>query len=150
MKINKAMQQKKSPENTEGFEKRIQEAVREIEGKFGIHFPEAENGKACGELILQPQHRNLYGIPYGGVMFNLADNTAGMAFLSAGGNGITVSGNVNYLRGASPEADRLICWSSVKKAGRRLFFLSAEVSDNFGTLLSEYSFVFTNLSMEEK
>lgn len=130
---------------TDTVEKRIQEARQEIQGKFGICFSEAENGTACGEMSIQPQHRNLYGIPYGGVMFNLADNTAGMAFLSAGGNGITVSGNVNYLRGASPEADKLICLAKIKKAGKRLFFVSAEITDNFGTLLSEYSFVFTNL-----
>ena len=131
-------------------EQRIREASQEIQGKFGICFSEAENGTACGEMNIQPKHRNLYGIPYGGVMFNLADNTAGMAFLSAGGNGITVSGNVNYLRGASPEADKLLCRATVKKAGRKLYFLSAEVTDNFGTLLSEYSFVFTNLSPEEQ
>ena len=137
-------------ENTRIDEKRIQEAQQEMQNKFGIVFSAVENGNACGELILQTQHRNLYGIPYGGIMFNLADNTAGMAFLSAGGNGITVNGNVNYLRGASAEAERLICQASVKKAGRRLFFLSAEVSDNYGTVLSEYSFVFTNLSTGEK
>ena len=126
-------------------EQRIRESKQEILDKFGIIFPIVENGTATGELNIQPMHRNLYGIPYGGVMFNLADNTAGMAFLSAGGNGITVSGNVNYLRGASPEADKLICLAKIKKAGKRLFFVSAEITDNFGTLLSEYSFVFTNL-----
>lgn len=127
------------------YEERIQRAGRELFDKFGIVYTEVKDGTACGELELQPQHRNLYGIPYGGFLFTLADNTAGMAFLSAGGNGVTVSGNVNYLRGAVPETEKLICRAKVKKAGGRLFFVSAEIFDNRDVLLSEYSFVFTNL-----
>ena len=130
------------------YKERIQRASRELFDKFGIVYTEVKDGTACGELELQPQHRNLYGIPYGGFLFTLADNTAGMAFLSAGGNGVTGSGNVNYLRGASPDAKRLVCHATVKKPGRRLFFIDAEVSDEFGNVLSEYSFVFTNIAEE--
>lgn len=127
-------------------EHRIQEASKEILEKFGIHFSSVKDGSACGELSLQPEHRNLYGIPYGGILFNLADNTAGMAFLSAGGNGVTVSGNVSYLRGATPETEKLVCRATVKKSGKKLFFVSAEVLDDSNALLSEYMFIFTNLT----
>ncbi|MBO6093041.1 MAG: PaaI family thioesterase [Oscillospiraceae bacterium] len=116
--------------------------------KFGISFSTVENGTACGELILNPRYLNFYGVPFGGVLFNLADNTAGMAFLSAGGNGVTVSGNVNYLRGADPDVRKLVCHAIVKKTGRRLFFIDAEVSDEFGNVLSEYNFIFTNIAEE--
>ena len=124
----------------------IQTASMELFEKFGIVYTDARNGTACGELILQPEHRNLYGIPYGGILFNLADNTAGMAFLSAGGNGVTVSGNVSYLRGANPATEKLVCQASVKKSGKKLFFVSAEVLDDSNYLLSEYMFIFTNLT----
>ncbi|MBQ3373799.1 MAG: PaaI family thioesterase [Oscillospiraceae bacterium] len=113
--------------------------------KFEISFSTVENGTACGELILNAKHLNFYGVPFGGILFNLADNTAGMAFLSAGGNGVTVSGNVNYLRGARPGTEKLICHATVKKTGRRLFFIDAEVSDEVGNVLSEYTFIFTNI-----
>ena len=126
-------------------EERIRRASRELLDKFGIDYTSVKDGTAVGELVLQPQHRNLYGIPYGGFLFTLADNTAGMAFLSAGGNGVTVSGNVNYLRGARPETEKLVCRANVKKAGRKLYFVSAEIYDDKETLLSEYSFVFTNI-----
>ena len=62
---------------------------------------------------------------------------------------LTVNGSVNYLRGAKPEAKKLICRANVKKSGRKLFFVSAEVMDEFENLLSEYMFVFTNLSTGE-
>ena len=89
--------------------------------------------------------RNFYHVPYGAVLFNLADNTAGMAYLSTGGNGVTVSGNVNYLRGAAPEAMELRSRAKVIKRGRKLCFINAEVEDDLGNLLSTYSFVFSNI-----
>ena len=137
------MQNIMKPENSE---EAIRVASKDIFDKFGIRFTEVENGKACGELVLLQEHRNFYGIPYGGILFNLADNTAGIAFASAGGNGVTISGNVNFLRGAGSETEKLICQATVKKAGKHLFFVSAEIRDNYDTVLSEYSFVFTNLS----
>ena len=68
-----------------------------------------------------------------------------MAFLSAGGNGITVSGNVSYYRGADPGAESLICRARVVKRGSRLYFVNADVEDLSGRLLSSYSFIFTNV-----
>lgn len=132
--------------HSEDIEKLISVAKQDILEKFGITFPLVEDGKARGELTLRPEHRNHYGIPFGGIVFNLADNTCGMAFLSAGGNGVTVSGSVNFLRGADPKAEKLICEAEVRKTGKHLFFIDAEISDDFGTVLSEYSFVFTNLT----
>lgn len=133
--------------------KSSEEAMRigqhDLAEKYGITFSNVADGFACGELELKPMLRNFYGVPYGGVMYHLADNTAGMAFLSMGGNGVTVNGSVNYLRGAKPEAKKLICRASVKKSGRKLFFVSAEVLDDFENLLSEYMFVFTNLTTGE-
>ena len=120
-------------------------ARKEIMEKFGISFSELKDGSAVASVRILPKDRNFYGIPYGGFLFNLADNTAGMAFLSAGGNGITVSGYVSYYRGADPEAESLICRARVVKQGRNLFFVNADVEDASGRLLSSYSFIFTNL-----
>lgn len=72
----------------------------DIECKTGFRFIKIENGIAISELDLQEYHFNPYGIPYGGVLFTMADDTAGVAFISAGGNGVTVNGHVDYLRGA--------------------------------------------------
>ena len=114
-------------------EEAIRMGLEDIQEKFGIRF------------IVIRKDRNFYNVPYGAVMFNLADNTAGMAYLSAGGNGVTASGNVNYLRGADPEAQKLICHAKVIKRGKKLCFITAEVEDDFNNLLSTYSFVFANI-----
>lgn len=137
------MTEKQLPGNSE---EAIRIGRKDLFDKFGIRFSRVADGKADSELELQPEHRNFYGVPYGGVMFHLADNTAGMAFLSAGGNGVTVNGNVNYLRGAPRETKKISCHASVRKSGRKLFFVDAEVTDDRGNLLSEYSFIFTNIA----
>ena len=131
--------------NPKSSEEAILVGQKDLYDKFGITFSKVENGKAFSELVLATTHKNFYGVPYGGLMFHLADITAGMAFLSAGGNGVTVSGNVNYLRGAKPETEKIRCSAIVKKAGKKLYFINAEVSDDFGEILSDYSFIFTNL-----
>ena len=78
----------------------------DIENKTGFSFVKIDNGVAVSELDLQEYHFNPYGIPYGGVLFTMADDTAGVAFISAGGNGVTVNGHVDYLRG-SRDAQKL-------------------------------------------
>ena len=126
-------------------EEAIRMGLEDIQEKFGIRFTRIGDGETEAFAPLMPKDRNFYNVPYGAVMFNLADNTAGMAYLSAGGNGVTASGNVNYLRGADPAAQKLICHAKVIKRGKKLYFITAEVEDDFDKLLSTYSFVFANI-----
>ena len=74
---------------SEEFEIKVnQEALKrlkdDIECKTGFRFIKIENGIAISELELEDEHVNPYGIPYGGVLFTMADDTSGIAFLSAG------------------------------------------------------------------
>ena len=131
-----------TPKNSE---EAIRMGLEDIGSKFGIRFSKVEDGEAEASAPLMSKDRNFYNVPYGAVLFNLADNTAGMAYLSTGGNGVTVSGNVNYLRGADPEAKELHSRARVIKRGRKLCFINAEVEDDLGNLLSTYSFVFSDI-----
>ena len=88
--------------------------------------------------------RSTTSTPYGGVLFTMADDTAGVAFLSAGGNGVTVNGHVDYLRG-SRDAQKLICTAKVRKAGRRIFYIDADIVNEKGDDLCRFKFVFLNL-----
>ena len=119
--------------------------MKGVKEKFDIEIEVLEPGNARGTLPLQGQPRNHYGIPFGGVLFNLADNTAGMAFMSAGGNGVTASASVSFMRAAAPKAEKLICHASVKKSGRKLYYVSAEISDDTGQTLTDFDFIFANV-----
>ncbi|MBQ7560041.1 MAG: PaaI family thioesterase [Synergistaceae bacterium] len=116
----------------------------DIECKTGFRFIKIEDGIAVSELELEEEHFNPYGIPYGGVLFTMADDTSGVAFLSAGGNGVTVNGHVDYLRG-SRDAQKLICTAKVRKAGRRIFYIDADIVNEKGLDLCRFKFVFINL-----
>ena len=116
----------------------------DIENKTGFSFVRIEDGIVVSELDLQEYHFNPYGIPYGGVLFTMADDTAGVAFLSAGGNGVTVNGHVDYLRG-SRDAQKLICTAKVRKAGRRIFYIDADIVNEKGDDLCRFKFVFLNI-----
>ena len=133
----------------ENFEVKVNyEALKklrdDIECKTGFKFVKIENGIAVSELDLEEEHFNPYGIPYGGVLFTMADDTAGGAFLSAGGNGVTVNGLVDYLRGAR-NAEKLICTAKVRKAGRRIFYIDADIVNEKDLDLCRFKFVFINL-----
>ncbi len=122
----------------------LSKAKKDIEEKFGIRFTRIDSGEAVGELDISERHINSWGIPYGGILFNLADIVSGAAYLSAGGNGITASGHADYMRGAKGTG-KLICSAKVAKAGRKLCFVDAYVDDEEGITLCKFSFIFSNL-----
>ena len=120
----------------------------DIECKTGFHFVKVEDGIAISELDLQEYHFNPYGIPYGGVLFTMADDTAGVAFISAGGYGVTINGHVDYLRG-SRNAQKLICTAKVRKAGKRIFYIDADIVNEKCDDLCRFKFVFFNFEVNE-
>lgn len=116
----------------------------DIECKTGFRFVKIEDGIAVSELELEEEHFNPYGVPYGGVLFTMADDTAGVAFISAGGYGVTVNAHVDYLRG-SRDAQKLICTAKVRKAGRRIYYIDADIVNEKDLDLCRFKFVFINL-----
>ncbi len=122
----------------------LEKLKNDIECKTGFRFVKIGDGVAISELELHEEHFNPYGIPYGGVLFTMADDTSGVAFISAGGNGVTVNGHVDYLRGAR-NAQKLICTAKVRKAGRRIFYIDADIVNEKNLDLCRFKFVFINL-----
>ncbi len=118
--------------------------VEHIRDDFGITFSKVEDGEAQGELKLKAVHMNLFGIPYGGVLFHLADLTSGQAFFSAGGHGVTVSANADFMR-SNRATEKLICKAKTTRRGKRLFFVDARIEDDDGMELCKFSFIFSNI-----
>ena len=124
------------------------EAVRigidDLKVKYGITFEKIADGEAVAILPMSVEHMNFYGIPYGGEVFHIADVASGMAFLSAGGVGPTVSANIDFMRGAK-NAAYLKAVGRVIKKGRRLFFVDADVYSDQEILVSRAHFVYTKI-----
>ena len=116
-------------------------AVAMIKERFGIEFTNIEPGEVTAEWPLKEGDMNVHGIPYGGILFTLADSAAGLALGTISSSVITISSSCNFLYG-SPEAQRLICHARVRRAGNSIGFISAEVYDDREHLLSTFEFVF--------
>ena len=121
--------------------KNIEYALRDVKGKFGLDFTEVKKGYACSRLLVQKKHLNAFGICYGTFLFNLADITAGVAFLSMAGFGPTLTGNISFMKGAK-EGDTLICTAFVPKHGKRISFCTAEIRTTDGQLIAKTDFTY--------
>ena len=111
--------------------------------RFGIRYLRAENGEAEAEIELREADFNAMGLPFGGIMFNLADCTAGAAHRSMGCIGMTISSESRFLRGVR-NAKKLVCRAAIRKEGKSLGFVDASVADEKGTELAAFSFTFVN------
>ena len=124
----------------EATTRRIEERIHE---RFGIRYLRAENGEAEAEIELREADFNAMGLPFGGIMFNLADCTAGAAHRSLGCIGMTLSSESRFLRGVR-DAKKLVCRAKSRKAGKTLGFVDASVEDEKGTELAAFTFTFVN------
>lgn len=66
----------------------------------GVVMTEISEGYAKAEIEIGPQHINPIGSVHGGVLFTIADITAGAAATSRGRYMTTMSSNMNFLRPA--------------------------------------------------
>ena len=102
----------------------------------GIVATFLEEGHSVIEVDVKPEHKNIWGIPHGGLLFAIADVASGLAAHSVheGAHVVTASSNVNFLF-ASPDARHLKAEGRVIKAGHTLAVMQADVYDELGNHL---------------
>ncbi|MBQ7144757.1 MAG: PaaI family thioesterase [Oscillospiraceae bacterium] len=108
---------------------------------FGLVFTRLEPGEAWAEWPLREQDFNVHGIPYGGVLFTLADSTAGMALGTLSSSVITISSSGSFIYG-SADAKTLHAHAKVSRAGNSIGFIRSEVYDDRDRLLATFEFTF--------
>lgn len=107
--------------------------------ELGIHFVVLEEGHVRAEMPIADKHTNVYGMVHGGALYTLADTTTGFAARTYGGRVVTLNGSMNYLTG-SPNTTKIYCDGRVVRHGRKTIVVSAEVYDEFGTLMANGSY----------
>ena len=112
--------------------------------KFGIDFLEMADGKARASLLIEEKHLNAFQIPYGTFLFNLADMTCGVAYLTVGGFGPTVNSTMNFISAAKC-GDTVICSAEVIKHGKKLSFVTSEIRTETNRLIARADFTFYTL-----
>lgn len=106
---------------------------------LGIRLASIGVGRCSFELEVQPRHLNRQGSLQGGVTATLLDAACGYAGLqpahgAALGNAATVMLTVSYVRKVA--GGRLRATGTVTRAGRSLYFSSAELMTEAGELVA--------------
>jgi uncharacterized protein (TIGR00369 family) len=105
---------------------------------LGIRLTSLEPGRCSFELDVEPRHLNRQGSLQGGVIATLLDAAGGYAGLlapdGAMGNAVTVMLTISYL--SKVATGRLRATGTVSRAGRSLYFASAELATDHGQLVA--------------
>lgn len=128
--------------------KLLEKTKKITEKNVGIQFLEIHDGFARAEMQLKPEHYNFMGGIYGGILYHVADVTAGAAFMSAGGLGVTAAGDMQYLHGTHG-SKTLFCEGKVLKYGSHISFAQAELMDENRTVFARGTFTFYQMPKTE-
>ena len=116
-----------------------------LNGYLGFRLIDWREGFAQIAVDLQDQHKNRQGGLHGGVTSSLIDAATGFCGVYEAdtekrrGN-VTVSLNVNFVGRA--KGTTLTCTAKLIRAGRRIYFASAEVHDEHDNLVASAEAVY--------
>jgi uncharacterized protein (TIGR00369 family) len=106
---------------------------------LGIRLASLAAGRCTFELDVEPRHLNRQGSLQGGVTATLLDAACGYAGLQAEGDdvvghAVTVMLTISYL--AKVDTGRLQATGTVTRAGRSIYFSSAQLTSESGELIA--------------
>ena len=113
----------------------------------GITVTLIEPGLAQGELRTGPNSINPHGYVHGGAMAALADTVAGCCACSKGGQCVTASSSMEFLR---PAQGDLFCEATPKKLGRQLSVVQVIITNAEGKTVATGTFTFFMAGPEGK
>lgn len=108
---------------------------------LGVEPREMERDRMVFSLTLTPELLNPYGIAHGGVLFSLADNTAGMAARGDGRSYVTLSSSFHFLR-PGQAGDTIRAEAKVRRRGSGTCYIDVDITDSQGELLASGSSMF--------
>lgn len=129
-----------SPESAAFFQKRIEHTFTEY---LGLEVLQYEDGYCKTRLKIKPEFLNPIGGLHGGLLFTIADTTAGAAaiHLEAESTITTVNGNIQYMR-PGLDLDYLYAEARLIKDGKRMAFVDVLLLTEDDTLLAKATFTF--------
>ncbi len=100
----------------------------------GCRIEEYRKGFARCSMHLAPTHYNGAGSVMGGAVFTLADFTAGVAANADEPPSVSSSATIEYLN--SSKGDVLYATATVDKSGRRLSYVTVDITDDRDVLVA--------------
>lgn len=117
--------------------------IDEFSKGMGMKFIDLTPGKAVCELTIDEKMVNPLGSVHGGVLFSLADITAGTAAVMDGVKVTTLDSQISFLSPAFFEKTKhLYAKANKVKAGKTIYVLRVDIYDEQDKLISTASFTF--------
>jgi len=114
----------------------------------GILLTDIEPGWAKGELTVGPDSINPHGNVHGGALNTLADVVAGCCACSKGGECVTSSCTMEFLRPAT--GSKIYCEATPKKMGRQLSVIAVTMTNDAGAVVATGTFTFFMMQVEKQ
>lgn len=111
---------------------------------LGINVAEIREGYARTEVEINDGHINPMGAAHGGLIFSLADVTAGSCANSFGNKASTLNSNISFLAPAM-KGTKLIGESKLIKNGKTVKVIDVEIKNEKGKLVARGTFSFFDL-----
>ena len=120
---------------------------------LGFQLVEWHSGYAVLEVELDDRHKNRQGGLHGGIIATMIDAVTGYCGIyepdpSRRRGNVTVSLNINFIN--RPKGSLLRATAELIRAGRRLYFASARVTDDQGTLIATAEAVYAYVEKQPK
>lgn len=106
----------------------------------GIHLEETPDGSFFGWVDLVPELHNPYGIAHGGLLYTLADTTAGCNARRFVRHPVTLNSDFHFLRNTA--SGRIVAHAEAVRTGGRVSVFRVNVARGDGLLLAEGTFTF--------
>lgn len=108
----------------------------------GIQLRKDTDGSYYAQVELEPKHQNPYGIAHGGLLYTMADTTAGNNARRFGERPVTLDSDFHFLKNVS--SGILTAKAELVRTGRRIFVIRVRVTTESGMLLAEGTFTYYN------
>ena len=112
---------------------------------LGIEILELAPKSAKGRMMLAAKYCNPYGSMHGGCLYSLADTVCGTLANSKGCEVATADGDLRFLEPAA-STRYVYCEALLKKSGRHLITVAAEITDDNGKLLACGTYTFFRMA----
>ena len=129
-----------SPESHSDFIVHTVNTPHQFSFENGVRVTDVTPGRAVGELIIGPNSINPHGNVHGGALTTLADTVAGCCACSKGGQCVTASSTMEFLRPAW--GGRIYCEATPKKLGRKLSVIQVTLTDEQEKVVATGTFTF--------
>lgn len=124
------------------FAKTIEE--NEFMKMMGLEAVEVRRGYAKCRIKMDKKFCNPYGTLHGGMLYSLADITAGFAACSYGPKAVTVDGDLHFLNPAI-RTEYVYCEAKEQRRGNDLSVFGVEIMSDRDKILDTGTFTYFNI-----